>query len=130
MWGEREGIFTPQDAWDFFQTLPAEDEFWDFAIGDPGACCLFAGQVYDRGGLTLHALRLEVGDTAFFQILEAWVAAQAGGTVTTREFIDLAESIHGNDLDPLFAEWLSAGKPASIENGHQATRTHGVTLGS
>ena len=115
MWGEREGIFTPDEVWEFFQTLPAEDEFWDFAIGDPGACCLFAGQVYDRGGLTLHALRLEVGDTAFFQILEGWVAAQAGGTVTTREFIDLAESIHGNDLDPLFAEWLSAGKPASIE---------------
>ncbi len=115
MWAEREGIFTPQDAWDFFATLPADDPFWDFAIGDPGPDGLFNGQVYDRGGLTLHALRLEVGDETFFQILQAWVATQGGGTVTTREFIDLAESIHGSDLDPLFTEWLSAGKPASIE---------------
>ena len=38
--------------------------------------------------------------------------------MSTREFIDLAESIYRKDLDPLFAEWLSAGKPASLEDGH------------
>ncbi len=46
------------------------------------------------------------------------MAQQAGGTVSTREFIDVAESIYKKDLDPLFAEWLSAGKPASLEDGH------------
>ena len=118
MWGEHEGFFTPQDVYDDLTSIPADDGFWDLAIGDPGIPNIFAGEIYDRGALTLHALRLEVGDNKFFQILPAWVAAQAGGTVTTREFIDVAESIYKKDLDPLFAEWLSAGKPASLEDTH------------
>ena len=125
LWGEHEGFFTPQDVWDFWATAPADDEFWAFAIGDPGIAGLFDGRVYERGALTLHALRLEVGDHKFFQILQQWVIAQGGGTVSTREFIDLAESIYKKDLDPLFAEWLSAGKPSSIEHngpGPNSTR--------
>ncbi len=118
MWGEHEGFFTPQDVYDDLTSIPADEGFWDLPIGDPGIANIFAGEIYDRGALTLHALRLKVGDNKFFQILKAWVAQQAGGTVSTREFIDLAESIYKKDLDPLFAEWLSAGKPASLENGH------------
>ena len=99
-------------------------------IGDPGPNALFAGQVYDRGALTLHALRREVGDRRFFQILEQWVITQGGGTVTTRELIDLAESIYNKDLDPLFAEWLSAGKPASIVDENPGpNRSMGRALG-
>ena len=36
--------------------------------------------------------------------------------MTTREFIDLAERIARKDLDPLFANWLSAGYPV-IDSG-------------
>ena len=130
MWGEHIGEFTPDDVWDFFASVPAEDEFWDFAIGDPGPDALFAGQVYDRGALTLHALRREVGDHRFFQILEQWVISQGGGTVTTRELIDLAEDIYNKDLDPLFAEWLSAGKPASlVDENPGPNRATGRALG-
>ena len=130
MWAEREGFFTPADAWDFFASIPADDEFWDFAIGDPGPDALFAGQVYDRGALTLHALRREVGDRRFFQIIRQWVITQGGGTVTTRELIDLAESIYNKDLDPLFAEWLSAGKPASlVDENPGPNRATGRALG-
>ena len=118
LWGEHEGFFTPQDVYDDLTSIPADEGFWDLPIGDPGIADIFAGQIYDRGGLTLHALRLKVGDNKFFQILKAWVAQQGGGTVSTREFIDLAEGIYKKDLDPLFAEWLSAGKPASLEKGH------------
>jgi hypothetical protein len=125
MWGEHEGFFTPQDVYDDLTSIPADDFFWDFAIGDPGPDALFDGRVYDRGALTLHALRLKVGDNKFFQILKAWVTQQAGGTVSTREFIDLAESIYKKDLDPLFAEWLSAGKPASLAgHGNPNARGH------
>jgi hypothetical protein len=118
MWGEHEGFFTPQDIYDDLASIPADEGFWDLAISDPGIPNIFAGQIYDRGAMTLHALRLKVGDRKFFEILRAWVAQQAGGTVSTREFIDLAESIYKKDLDPLFAEWLSSGKPASLDVGH------------
>jgi Peptidase family M1 domain/Peptidase M1 N-terminal domain len=130
MWAERVGDFTPADAWDFFASFPADDEFWAFAIGDPGIDGMFAGQVYDRGALTLHALRREVGDHRFFEIVEQWVITQGGGTVTTRELIDLAEAIYNKDLDPLFAEWLSAGKPASIVDENPGpNRATGRALG-
>jgi hypothetical protein len=54
---------------------------------------------------------MEVGSVKFFRILKAWASQQAGGTVSTREFIDLAESIAKKDLGPLFEAWLSSGKP-------------------
>ena len=117
LWSEREGQGTAQQIFDDFASIPADDDFWSLAIGDPGPVQLFDFPVYARGGMTLHALRKEVGDHKFFQILQTWAAEQAGGTVTTREFIDLAERISKKDLDPLFANWLSAGYPV-IDSGH------------
>ncbi len=40
--------------------------------GTPGAGDMFGTSVYRRGGLTLHALRLTVGDETFFRILRTW----------------------------------------------------------
>ncbi|HEX4897956.1 MAG TPA: hypothetical protein VFV53_06300 [Candidatus Limnocylindrales bacterium] len=62
--------------------------------------------------MTLHTLRLEVGDADFFEIMQTWAADNAGGNVTTDEFIALAESISGQDLGALFDTWLfTSGKP-------------------
>ena len=61
--------------------------------------------------MTLHALRQEVGDHDFFDILEGWATSQAGGTGTTQEFIDLAEQISKEELSALFDTWLGSGKP-------------------
>ena len=59
--------------------------------------------------MTLQALRLTVGDADFFQILQEWVASQAGGHVTTDEFITLVKGISDvpdDQLDELFQTWL------------------------
>jgi hypothetical protein len=107
LWGEHEGLdVSPQGAWEFFGGLPADDPFWTLTIGDPGPEALFDGPVYARGGLTLQALRMAVGDDAFFRILRKWAASKAGGNGTTPEFIALAERISGQDLDALFTTWL------------------------
>jgi aminopeptidase N len=112
LWSEHEGFDTVQDTYDFFTGIPAEDPFWELVIGDPGPDALFDFPVYARGAMTLHALRLEVGDDDFFEILRAWADGQAGGNVTTDEFIALAEQISGQDLDALFDAWLfTSGKP-------------------
>ncbi|MEQ8672217.1 MAG: M1 family metallopeptidase [Aggregatilineales bacterium] len=79
-------------------------------VGDPGADNLFAGQVYQRGGLTLHALRLEIGDEAFFETLRTYTARFDNGNVTTDDFIAVAEEISGQDLDALFDAWLYQGE--------------------
>lgn len=76
--------------------------------GDPGAAPeeMFHSSVYLRGGLTLHALRVELGDTAIRRILRAWADRHLYGSATTAEFISLAEELSGRDLQPLFQAWL------------------------
>jgi hypothetical protein len=116
LWSEREGLGTAQEIFDGFATIPADDPLWAVTIGDPGPDNLFNFAVYFRGAMTLHALRQEVGDDDFFRILRRWVATQAGGHVTTDEFIRLAERVSGEQLDDLFQVWLfTPSKPAGLE---------------
>ena len=56
----------------------------------------------------LHALRLTIGDEAFFELLRQWVAANNGTAQTTEAFMALASDVSGTDLDGFFAEWLFA----------------------
>ncbi|MFK7802473.1 MAG: M1 family metallopeptidase, partial [Anaerolineae bacterium] len=72
--------------------------------GDVGS--LFSSSVYQRGGLTLHALRLTVGDETFFEILRTYAAKFAHSNVETEDFILLAEEISGEPLRDLFDAWL------------------------
>ncbi len=55
--------------------------------GDPGVGDLFGASVYLRGALTLQALRLTVGDDAFFDILRTYASKFAGANATTADFI-------------------------------------------
>ena len=85
---------------DYFPGPPAR-------TGDPGPTALFSHPiVYERGALTLHALRLTVGDEAFFTILRTWTARFHNGNATTEDFIALAEEISGEQLDDFFESWL------------------------
>jgi aminopeptidase N len=76
------------------------------APGVPPSFDLFNGSVYRVGAMTLHALRLTVGDDAFFEILRTYTATFADGSVTTADFIAVAESVARVDLDGLFEAWL------------------------
>jgi len=77
-------------------------------ILDPGPQHTFGTAVYERGALTVHALRRTVGDEAFFAILHRWTAEHRFRTATTAQFIALAESVSGRDLGAFFRSWLSA----------------------
>ena len=125
LWSEREGLGTAQEIFDFWlEIFPEGDPFWDVVIGDPGPDLIFDFAVYIRGAMTLHQLRLTVGDDAFFRILEQWTRSHAGEAVTTDEFIALAESISGQELDALFDEWLfTAGRPAIISGASSELRS-------
>ena len=106
LWSEHEGLGTAQENFDFwYEVVRGRRPVLDVLIGDPGPDLLFDFAVYIRGGMTLHQLRLAVGDDAFFEIMQPW-AAHAGGNVTTSEFIALAETISGQDLGALFETWL------------------------
>ena len=65
--------------------------------------------------MTLHQLRLAVGDDDFFQILRTWAQSRRGENVTTDQFIALAEQISGQELDDLFETWLfTPGRPELV----------------
>ncbi len=63
--------------------------------------------------MTLHQLRLLIGDDPFWQLLRTWVQSHANGNATIPQFIELAERISGQDLTEFFQSWLySPSKPA------------------
>ncbi len=76
--------------------------------GDPAIEGLFDSTIYVRGAWTLHALRLEVGDALFFDILRAYYARYKDGNATTADFIAVAEDVSGQTLEDFFQAWLYA----------------------
>jgi aminopeptidase N len=106
LWDEHDGGDTAQESFDDVMSIPADDEFWDVVIADPGPLGLFLSPVYDRGAATLHALRLTVGDEAFFEGVQTWVERYDDSTATTADFQAVYEEVSGQDLDAFFEEWL------------------------
>ncbi|GAB4585794.1 M1 family metallopeptidase [Nocardia sp. IFM 10818] len=78
----------------------------DLLLADPGPHLMFDDRVYKRGALTLHALRLQLGDTAFFDLLRAWTARYRHSSISTEEFTDLAAHYSPTSLRPLWDTWL------------------------
>lgn len=74
--------------------------------GSPSADDLFSQSVYVRGALTLHALRLELGDDRFFEFLESWATDHRHGNVTTGDFLDLVGMEGGAGARRLMEAWL------------------------
>jgi aminopeptidase N len=91
------------DRYEYVSSIPASRTE---PIGDPGPDHLFDPEVYDRDALTLHALRLKVGDAAFFRILKEWFLRYKNGNASTADFILLAEEISNQELDDFFQAWL------------------------
>lgn len=88
--------------------LAAEPQ--DILLGDPGPRLMFDDRIYKRGALTLHALRQEIGDAAFFALLRTWTEKYRHSTVSTEQFTDLATHFTDKSLRGLWQSWL-AEKP-------------------
>lgn len=104
---ERHGGDSAQAAFEReYNTRPAS--FWTArAPADMGgAAFMFASQAYVRGGMTLQALRVKIGDEGFFRLLRRWYKRNRDGNVTTAEFIAAAERVSGQQLDAFFDVWL------------------------
>jgi len=67
---------------------------------------MFDDWVYKRGALTLHALRLRIGDGDFFALLRRWTEKHRYGSVTTEDFMSLAANHSSEPLKDLWDAWL------------------------
>lgn len=119
LWSEHLGQGTAAANAQFaYTSRPASDPFWQVLVADPGPSRQFDNAVYDRGAMALQALRTAVGDSAFFSVLRTWASSHRYGNGSTAQFIALAESTSGQQLDALFNTWLfTRGKPATGPNG-------------
>lgn len=95
-----------------FAKAYADEKDWSGEVADPGRDHIFDDLVYNRGAMALQALRVKIGDRAFFQVLTQWPTAHRYGTVSTRQFIQFVERQTHRDLDSFFHTWLyQPGKP-------------------
>jgi len=78
------------------------------STGEPSLADMFGFNRYDGGAVVVHALRATLGDDAFFDLMERWVADHVGTSQSTDTFIALAEQVHGDDLGGFFDAWLYA----------------------
>jgi aminopeptidase N len=108
IWSERQGNKSAAQYFKQDLNTPAQQiSFWGPAVDnflDPAL--LFNGTVYDRGAMTLEALREKIGDLAFFQLLQDWATQNRYGNVTTPQFIALAEQKSEMDLTAFFDTWI------------------------
>lgn len=105
LWSEASGGLSADDQarrhHGRLQALPQ-----DLLLADPGPDDMFDDRVYKRGALTLHSLRLELGDVPFFALLRTWAADHQHGLVATPDLEALVADVAGRPLTALFDAWL------------------------
>jgi aminopeptidase N len=112
---ERHGGRTAQTRFDTLYARAATNPFWVNAPAAlPGPDVMFSSPPYDRGAMTLQALRVKIGDEAFFTLLRSWYAQHKYGNATTADFVALVERVSGQELSEFFDIWLyRSGKPTT-----------------
>lgn len=99
------------EAW---EAVPAGDGDWSIAPGaQTDSASLYGYQTYDRSAQFWAALRVAIGDDAFFDVVKQWQIRHAGTSTTGADLLALAEELSGRDLQAFYRDWiLDADKPA------------------
>lgn len=117
LWLDAQGVATPTEAICDLLSDPGLADFLGRPITDVTGDDLFTASVYLRGGMLLHALRLEIGDGAFTELLMTYFSRFSNGNVVTSDFIAVAEEVSARQLDDLFDRWLNDPQlPSDFDN--------------
>jgi aminopeptidase N len=104
---------------------------WEGSIYDPvgQGFNLFDSIVYTKGAWVLHTLRGVIGDSLFFQVLDAYRDRYAGSSVVTAGFQSVVDSVTGRDMNWFFDQWIFApGWPRYAHTFHWANDTLFLTI--
>lgn len=105
LWSERSGGRTAQEsAAAAYRMLAGQPQ--DLKLADPGRKLMFDDRLYERGGLTVHAVRCALGDGAFFRMLRDWATVHRHGVVTTAGFTAHVTRYADEPVDELLTAWL------------------------
>jgi aminopeptidase N len=102
---EKEGYFAEAE------TAPKELIRFNYADAED----LFDAHSYNKGGLVLHMLRRQLGDTAFFKGLNLYLTQHAFQAVEAHDLRLAMEQVSGQDLNGFFNQWFFAkGHPELV----------------
>ncbi len=62
--------------------------------------------VYEKAALFFNTLHQELGDETFKAILDEYLEQFRWGIATPEDFLRVAESVSGQDLDPVYNRWI------------------------
>ncbi|HMJ55509.1 MAG TPA: M1 family aminopeptidase, partial [Polyangiaceae bacterium] len=69
------------------------------------------GVTYYRGGLVLHKLRNELGESAFWAGIQRYVRERTGKSARTEDLRAALEAASGRDLKDFFFKWVYSAAP-------------------
>lgn len=71
--------------------------------------------VYEKAGFTLHMLRREIGDSAFFRGIRAYYSANRHGNALTADLQSAFERASARELDWFFDQWMRRPGYAEVD---------------
>ncbi|WP_421763689.1 M1 family metallopeptidase [Ekhidna sp.] len=82
------------------------------------------GDIYYKGALLLHTLRMQIGDDeAFFSILKGALTTFAKQNITTGTFINYFNEMSKKDYSPLFEVYLEEKSPPVLLYSYDSTQS-------
>jgi hypothetical protein len=99
------------------QLNDAGDGIVDLPIAEASSVTAYSRLIYGKGGLGFLAIRLEIGDDAFFRALGSYSQARAFGLATPEELKGAFEEMAGRSIGDLWRFWFDAAEatPADVE---------------
>ncbi|MEO5833820.1 MAG: M1 family metallopeptidase [Nakamurella sp.] len=107
LWTEHNGTDLDAQYRQTLKFLGAQPTFWSSPLYDMGAGNEF-GSVYTRGPLALHALRHQIGEEKFNELLLSWIEENSGKSASWADFEALVNTIAGTDETPFMQAWFHA----------------------
>jgi aminopeptidase N len=103
----------------------SRDYVFEFAVENPDYTIVhdnlddmskvLTGNIYQKGGWTLHMLRELIGDESFWAGIRDYYARHRNGSATTADFQRAMEEASSRDLDPFFDQWLHRGGALELD---------------
>jgi len=86
----------------------AREQGWDAVVGQPASAFgrNYEAIVYAKAALFFHALRQQVGEDVYRAILRRYLREYRYRTATAADFLAVAEEVSGQDLHPLYVQWI------------------------
>lgn len=108
------GTSTEQAYFTSWNNKSSTSTDWNIPPGAQTASnALYGYQTYTRSAQFWEALKISIGDDAFFALIKEWQTRFAGQSRTSADLKALAEEISGRDITALWNDWiLEPGKPA------------------